>query len=168
MKTGKAHRNVRSANRRCKTGYMIPRVPQCLSPCFGTPPTPSPASVSPPWTKRGDTLACRLRGWGVPIRTTGENAWHIILILILLARGTSERQYIGAGGPRCANIMVHRCPPPLIGYADQAQCANNIFFPVRSATPIGAGCIGAPIVLAQCKEDYCVRCASPIFIPIAY
>ena len=38
---------------------------------------------------------------------------------------------------------------------------------VRSATPIGAGCIGAPIVLAEYKEDDCVRCASPIFKPIA-
>jgi hypothetical protein len=42
------------------------------------------------------------------------------------------------------------------------------FFPVRSANPIGAGCIGAPIVLAEYKEDDCVRCASPIFIRIAY
>ena len=43
-----------------------------------------------------------------------------------------------------------------------------IFFCVRSATPIGAGCIGAPIVLAEYKVDDCVRCASPIFKPIAY
>jgi hypothetical protein len=28
--------------------------------------------------------------------------------------------------------------------------------------------IGAPILLADYKEDDCVRCASPIFIPIAY
>jgi hypothetical protein len=69
----------------------------------------------------------------------------------------------------------HQCPPPPIGNADQTLCANNIqilfrrfFFPVRTATPIGAGCIGAPIVLAEYKEDDRVRCASPIFKPIAY
>ncbi len=67
------------------------------------------------------------------------------------------RQYIG----------VPMSPAP-IGNAHQAQCANNFFFRVRSSTPIGAGCIGAPIVLAEYKEDDCVRCASPIFIPIAY
>ncbi len=43
-----------------------------------------------------------------------------------------------------------------------------IFFGVWSAITIGAGCIGAPIVLADYKEDDCVRCASPLFIPIAY
>ncbi len=137
MKIGEAHPNVRSANRRCKTCYMIPRVPQCLSPRIGTPPTPSPARVPPPWNQRGDTLTCGLRGWGVQIQTTGENSWHIILILIL-AQGTPKRQYIGAGGPRCANILAHRCPPPPIGNADQAQCANNIFF-----------LFGLPLLLAQ-------------------
>ena len=45
-------------------------------------------------------------------------------------QGTSERQYIGAGGPRCAAPM---------------SPTQNFFFRVRSATPIGAGCIGAPI-----------------------
>jgi hypothetical protein len=138
MKIGEAHRNVRSAKRRCKTCYMIPRVPQCLSPRFGTPPTPSPASVSPPGIKRGVHTRLQVKGLRGPIRTTGENAWHIILILILLAWGTSERQYIGAGGPRCTNIMAHRCPPSPIGYADQAQCANNIFF-----------LFGPPLLLAQ-------------------
>ncbi len=159
---------VRSANRRCITCYMIPRVPQCQSPRNGTQPTPSSASVSPLESKGGGHTHLRVKGLGVPIRRTGENAWHIILILILLARGTSERQYIGTGGPRCANLLAHWCPPPPIGNADQAQCANNIFFPVLSATPIGAGCIGAPIVFAEYKEDDCVWCASPIFIPIAY
>ncbi len=72
-------------------------------------------------------------------------------------------------------ILAHQCPPPPIGNADQTLCANKIpilfrrfFFPVRTATPIGAGCIGAPIVLAVYKEDDRVRCASPIFKPIAY
>jgi hypothetical protein len=118
---------------------MIPRVPQCLSPRMGGPDPPPLLQVCPPLEpKGGHTLTCGLRGWGVPIRTTGENAWHIILILILLAegdtgapiywrRGASERQYIGAGGPPCANILAHLCPPPPIGNADQAQCANNIF-----------------------------------------
>ncbi len=40
-------------------------------------------------------------------------------------------------------------------------------FRVRSAITIGAGCIGAPIGVAEYKVDACVRCASPIFIPIA-
>jgi hypothetical protein len=33
---------------------------------------------------------------------------------------------------------------------------------------IGAGCIGAPLVLADYKEEDRVRCASPIFMLIAY
>jgi hypothetical protein len=41
-------------------------------------------------------------------------------------------------------------------------------FRVRSASTIGAGCIGAPIGVAEYKEDACVQCALPIFIPIAY
>ena len=64
-------------------------------------------------------------------------------------------------------IVMARGPSLPIGNADQAQCANN-FFCVRSAITIGAGCIGAPIVLAEYKEDDRVRCASPIFKPIAY
>ncbi len=44
-----------------------------------------------------------------------------------------------------------------IGNADQAQCANNFFF-----------VFGLPLLLAEYKEDDCVRFASPIFIPIAY
>jgi hypothetical protein len=40
----------------------------------------------------------------------------------------------------------------------------DFFLHVLSATPIGAGCIGAPLVLADYKEDDCVRCVSPIFI----
>jgi hypothetical protein len=44
----------------------------------------------------------------------------------------------------------------------------RIFFHVRSATPIGAGYIGAPIVLADYKVDERVRSASPIFMLIAY
>ncbi|MFN9909407.1 MAG: hypothetical protein ACK56F_25370 [bacterium] len=46
-------------------------------------------------------------------------------------------------------ILAHRCPPPPIGNADQTLCANNMFcgffFRVRSAIPIGAGCVGAPL-----------------------
>ena len=59
-------------------------------------------------------------------------------------------------GPLCANILAHRCPPPPIGNPDQAWWANNvsrIFFCVRSAITIGAGGFGAPIVLADYKED---------------
>ncbi len=45
---------------------------------------------------------------------------------------------------------------------------SQIFFHVRSAITYGAGCIGAPLVLADYKEDERVRCASPIFMLIAY
>jgi hypothetical protein len=41
-------------------------------------------------------------------------------------------------------------------------------FRVRSAITIGVGYIGAPIGVAEYNEDACVRCASPIFMPIAY
>ncbi len=44
-----------------------------------------------------------------------------------------------------------------IGKADQAQCANNFF-----------SVFGSPLLLAEYKEDDCVRFASPIFIPITY
>jgi hypothetical protein len=61
-------------------------------------------------------------------------------------RGASVRQYIGAP-----------MSPAPIGNAHQAQWANNIFF-----------VFDLPLLLAEYKEDDCVRCASPIFIPIAY
>jgi len=41
------------------------------------------------------------------------------------------------------------------------------FFCVRSAIPIGAGCIGVPLVLADYMEDDRVRCASSIVMQIA-
>jgi hypothetical protein len=130
-------------------------------PSYWDPHPPPLLQVCPPLEpKGGNTLTCGLRGWGVPIWTTGENAWHIILILILLALGghrsanilaqgglgapiywrrkASVRQYIGAERPRCANILAHQCPPPPIGNADQAQSANNIFF-----------LFGPPLLLAQ-------------------
>jgi hypothetical protein len=47
----------------------IPKVPQCLSPRWNWDPPPPLPQVSvppPPGTK--------VRGWGVPIRTTGEKA----------------------------------------------------------------------------------------------
>jgi hypothetical protein len=146
MKIGEAHRNVRStssvnflrsvANRRCKTCYMIPRVPQCLSPCIGTP----LLQVCPPLAPKGGHTHLWVKGLGGPNSDDWRKslAYSIILILILLAQGTSECQYIGVGGPRCANILAHRCPPPPIGNADQAQCANNIFF-----------LISLPLLLAQ-------------------
>ncbi len=107
----------------------------------------------PPGTKGGDTLTCWLNGWG-----PNSDNWRESLPLCLLC------------GPvdRCTNILAHRCPPPPIGNDDQAQCANNFFFLVRSATPIVAGCIGAPIGVAEYKEDAFVRSASPIFKPITY
>ncbi len=47
-------------------------------------------------------------------------------------------------------------------------CFTIFLFRVRSAITIGAGWIGAPIGVAEYKDGACVRCASPIFIPIAY
>jgi hypothetical protein len=43
-----------------------------------------------------------------------------------------------------------------------------ISFHVPSTITIGAGCIGAPLVLADYREDDRVQCASPIFKPITY
>ena len=60
-------------------------------------------------------------------------------------------------------MLTRHCAPKIFKF-----CFPDFFFPVRTATPIGAGCIGAPIVLAEYKEDDPVRCASPIFKPIAY
>ncbi len=45
---------------------------------------------------------------------------------------------------------------------------RGFFFHARSAITIGAGGIGAPIALADYKQDDRVRCASPIFMLIAY
>jgi hypothetical protein len=42
------------------------------------------------------------------------------------------------------------------------------FFHVRSAITIGGGYIGAPLVLADCKEDELVRSATLILMLIAY
>jgi hypothetical protein len=47
-------------------------------------------------------------------------------------------------------------------------CFPDFFFRVRSAITIGAGGIGAPLVLADYKQDDRVWCASPIFLLIAY
>jgi hypothetical protein len=43
---------------------------------------------------------------------------------------------------------------------------RGFFFPFRSAISIGAGCIDAPLVLADYKKDEGVRCASPIVMLI--
>jgi hypothetical protein len=120
MKIDEAHRNVQSAS----FLHFF-----CLSANIGTPPTPSPASVSPPGTKGEDTLTCGLSGWG-----PNSDDWRESLSLCLLC------------GPVdwCVNILAHRCPPPPIGNDDQARCANNFFFLaeykedacVRSASPI--------------------------------
>ncbi len=44
----------------------------------------------------------------------------------------------------------------------------DFFFRLRSAITISAGGIGVPLVLADYEQDDCVRCASPIFMLIAY
>jgi len=48
---------------------------------------------------------------GVADRTGKKNYWSTVSGLhCLLARGTSERQFIGAPRPPCANILALRCP----------------------------------------------------------
>ena len=64
--------------------------------------------------------------------------YPFLTLVVWACRGASERQYIGAERPWCANILAHQCPPPPIGNADQAQSANNIFF-----------VFGPPLLLAQ-------------------
>jgi hypothetical protein len=61
--------------------YTIPRVPQCLPlrPNWVRPPPLSQASGSPPREpKEGGNTRLRVRGWGIPVQTTGEKAWHFI------------------------------------------------------------------------------------------
>ena len=77
--------------------------------------------------------------------------YSFLTLVVWACRGALERQYIGAGGPRCANILAHRCPPPPIGKGDQAQCANKNFFVFGPPLLLAQGCIGAPIVLADYK-----------------
>jgi hypothetical protein len=74
-----------------------------------------------------------------------------------MARGALVRQSIGAPMSPSAN---RQCLP--------GKVCQKFFFHVQSAITIGTGGIGAPVVLADYKKDYCVPCASPIFIPIAY
>jgi hypothetical protein len=80
---------------------------------------------------------------------------------IVVAQGASVRQYIGAPMSLSAN---RQCLPSMVS----PIMFRGFFFHVRSAITIGAGGIGAPIELADYKEDDCVPRASPIFIPIAY
>ncbi len=53
--------------------------------------------------------------------------YPILTLVVWACREAWERQYIGAGGPRCASILAHWCPPPPIGNFDQAQCAIKFF-----------------------------------------
>jgi hypothetical protein len=47
-------------------------------------------------------------------------------------------------------------------------CFTDFFVSGSIRHYIDAGCIGAPIGVAEYKGDACVWCASPIFTPIAY
>ena len=58
-------------------------------------------------------------------------------------------------------------PPPFSLPTTFKVCFAD-FFCVRCAITIGAGGIGAPLVFADYKQDDRVRCASPIFMVIAY
>jgi hypothetical protein len=115
MKIGKAHRNVRSANRRCETCYMILKNLKIY-----------PYLTLVVWACRGASERQYIGAGGS--RCANILAQGGLGVPIYWRRGASERQYIGAGGPRCANILAHRCPSPPIGNDDQAQCANKMFF----------------------------------------
>ncbi len=54
---------------------------------IGTPPTPIPQArvPSPPDQRVGVHTRLRLRGWGVPIPTTGEKNLALCLFCVLLA-----------------------------------------------------------------------------------
>jgi hypothetical protein len=68
-------------------------------------------------------------------------------------------------------ILAHRCPPPPIGNADKTLCANNKFcgfFSCSVRHSYWRRVRRCAIILADCKEDECVLCASPIFKPIPY
>jgi hypothetical protein len=81
---------------------------------------------------------------------------------------------IGAGGIGAPIVVAwgasvslsanRQCLPSMISQLWFA----DFFYHVRSAITIGAGGIGAPLVLAHYKEDDRVRCASPIYMLIAY
>jgi hypothetical protein len=63
---------------------------------------------------------------GVADRTRKKNYWRTVLGQhCLLAQGTSERQYIGAQRPPCANILAHQRPPAPILLADRTQKKGN-------------------------------------------
>ncbi len=43
-----------------------------------THPLPPKRVRLPPWTQRGSNTPLRVRGYGDPIRTTGQKAWHFV------------------------------------------------------------------------------------------
>jgi hypothetical protein len=74
------------------------------------PPPPHPqASVSPPpfgsggggWGGAGDTLPCRRRGGGVPIRTRGQILWYSMYICTLWARSSMVHRRMNKNIAHC-------------------------------------------------------------------
>jgi hypothetical protein len=64
---------------------------------------------------------------GVADRTRKKIYWRTVLGQhCLLARGTSERQYIGAPRPPCANKLALRCPLRQYIGAPTSPCTNTI------------------------------------------
>jgi hypothetical protein len=57
-----------------KVHLYLARVPQRLSPVRIGTLLPHPRVYPPPRNQRGGHTRLRMRGWGVPIRTTGEKA----------------------------------------------------------------------------------------------
>ncbi len=55
---------------------------------LGSPPCklrPLQANVSPPLNPKGESnTRLRVRGWGYPVRTTGQKAWHSVYSVVLM------------------------------------------------------------------------------------
>jgi hypothetical protein len=65
-----------------------------------------------------------------------------------------------------AKVRAHRSAGWIGAPIISQLCFADFFF--MFGLLFGAGCIGAPLLLADYKEDDCVLCASPIFMLIAY
>ena len=76
-------------------------------PSYWDPTHPLSSKCVPPWNQRGGHTHLRVKGLGGP----NSDDWRECLAYYtntntIGAGGTSERQYIGAGGPRSANILA--------------------------------------------------------------
>jgi hypothetical protein len=99
--------------------------------------------------------------------------FHFLFVKLFVGDWLENRR----GAPNCLklfllNKVVFGAPLPIRNGAGPGGIGAPIifklcfadFFHVRSAITISAGCISAPLVLADYKEDDHVRCPSPIFM----